>query len=225
MKILIVEDDLLIAEMLKEMLFELGYKKIFIAKNYNEAKQQLVLNNIDLAFLDINLTDLKSGIDVAKYITVEHKIPFVYLTSYSDPKTVKNATETLPESYLIKPFIKSDLFTTLEMVKARNQVKSDCFVKFKDGNDVIKIYERDLLYVQSEKNYLNVFTNNGRHVCRQSLDSFISNVKSNKFIRVHRSFAVNMSKVEKKEGQILVIGKFTIPISRNCRNDVQSFFL
>ena len=80
LNILIVEDELLIAEMLKEMLFDLGYINIHISKNYDEAKVKLSLHNdINLAFLDINLTDIKSGIDVAHHIKNEHKIPFVYI--------------------------------------------------------------------------------------------------------------------------------------------------
>ena len=111
LNILIVEDELLIAEMLKEMLLELDCNVIYVAKNYDQALEVLKNpNTINLAILDINLSETKSGFDVAKLINQEYKLPFIFLTSYSDKNTVKEAISLKPESYLIKPFTKTDLF-------------------------------------------------------------------------------------------------------------------
>jgi two-component SAPR family response regulator len=97
--ILIVEDDLLIAEMLKEMLLDLSYNVVKITKNYTQAVNELSVNNsIDLVFLDINLSDSKTGVDIAHQINNNSKVPFIYLTSYSDPKSIIEASATLPEA-------------------------------------------------------------------------------------------------------------------------------
>ena len=225
MTILIVEDELLIAEMLKEMLYDLGYNTVYVAKNYEQAQQQLALNtNIDLAFLDINLTNEKSGIDVAHHIKNTCKIPFIYLTSYSDPKTVKEATTTLPEAYLLKPFSKNDLFSTLEMVKAKYAVNSTQSIIIKEGNISIKLFLFEILYVKSVKNYLEVYTTSKRYVIRQSIENFMLELNTSKFMRVHRSFAVNIDKLDQVTSQELKIQDQIIPLSRNYKKDILSFF-
>ena len=112
-RILIVEDELLIAEMLREMLLELGYQVAGVAKDYPSAVPYLAhRNDIDLCFIDINLESGQSGFDLAKTIRENYFVPFVFLTSYSDRKTVTDAAAFGPEAYLVKPFSATDLLTT-----------------------------------------------------------------------------------------------------------------
>lgn len=225
MKILIVEDELLIAQMLKGMLFKLGYTKVYIAKNYAESKEQLILNkNIGLCFLDINLNDIKSGIDVAGELKNNFIIPFIYLTSYSDPKTVKEASETLPEAYLLKPFSQNTLFSTLEIFKAKNGNQSNNFFVIKDGTKRVKMKMNELLFAKSEKNYIDIYTTKKKYVLRQTIESFVLEVDSPKFIKAHRSFAVNINNIEKIEGSELLIQNHTIPLSRSYKKSILAFF-
>lgn len=86
--ILIVEDEVLIAQDLKEILEEVGYKRILKAKNYQEAIEKLHENKIGLALLDINLRGAKTGIDLAVALNDEFHVPFIFLTSYSDSDTI-----------------------------------------------------------------------------------------------------------------------------------------
>src|SRR5688572_25699223 len=96
--ILIVEDELLIAEMLRQMLIDLGYKVAGIAANYDQALRYLQEDiRIDLCFLDINLQGKHSGFDVARELRSRHTVPFVFLTSYSDRKTISEAASLQPE--------------------------------------------------------------------------------------------------------------------------------
>ncbi len=225
MNILIVEDELLIAQMLRGMLVKLGYKTIFIAKNYTEVKEQLALNdNIDLCFLDINLSEVKSGIDVAHELKNNFKIPFIYLTSYSDPKTVKEASETLPEAYLLKPFSQSTLFSTLEIFRVKNENKFNKSILIKDGITKIKVLLNDILFIKSEKNYIDVYTTGKKFVVRDTIDNFIVEVDSNKFIRSHRSYAVNINNIDKIVGSELFMQNHTIPLSRNYKKEVLTHF-
>lgn len=222
--ILIVEDDLLIAEMLKEMLLEQNHSISGIAKNYNEAIKILSSNNtIDVVFLDINLSSVKSGIDVAKYIKNNIGVPYIFLTSYSDQKTISEATSTAPESYLIKPFTEADLFSTLEVLKAK-QAYAEKSIMVKSGTSKIKLNCKEILFIKSEKNYLEIVSKMKRIITRMPLDGFIEELNSSNIIRVHRSYAVNTSKISEIKAQYVIIQDNEIPISRGYKKKVEIIF-
>jgi two-component system, LytTR family, response regulator len=218
LNILIIEDELLIAEMLKEMLLELDYKVAGIAKNYATAAG--ILKNkpdINFAVLDINLSETKTGLDVAQLINEQHKIPFIFLTSYSDKKTFKETIELKPEAYLIKPFSKMDLFTTVEIIKARN-IRTEKSVVIKDGHLNIKIKYNNILWLQSENIYVEIKTAEKTYLVRNSLDKFLEELNDDTFLRIHRSYAVNVNHVKAVNGQYVLINEEKIPLSRKFRD-------
>ncbi len=229
MQILIVEDELLIAEMLKEMLLELGHKVVAIAKNYELALSKLEeIPQINFCFIDINLKTEKSGLDVATFINENNKIPFAFLTSYSDKVTVANAMEFKPQAYLIKPFTEMDLFTTIELVKARQHTTQNVgaqeTILIKEGNKSIKINIEDITWVKSDNVYVEINTNSKKYLVRNSLAQFLEESNSNSIKRVHRTYAVNVKKIDAISGQILLIGSAKIPISRKHRDEVITSF-
>lgn len=228
-QILIVEDDLLIAEMLKEMLIELNYSVAGIAKNYAVATARLQTDkNINLCFLDINLEDAKSGMDVARDINEKYKIPFVFLTSYSDSKTIREAASLNPEAYLVKPFSSTDLITTIEIIAARrrNRVeneKNESFI-IKDGTQSIKINISDIKWLRSDNVYVEVVTAQKIYIVRSSLEKMLDEIKNVNFIRTHRSYAVNINHVKAVSGQYLHIDDEKIPVSRKLKDEIKSIF-
>lgn len=112
---LIVEDDFLIAEDIRDYLQELNYNVVDIAYNKEQALRYLEQYEIHLALLDINLGAKDDGIEIARHIRHTYDFPFIFLTSYSDQKTLNEAKTTQPQGYILKPFDKSDLFSTLEI--------------------------------------------------------------------------------------------------------------
>ena len=120
-KILIVEDEFVIAENLSLILQDLKYEVIGIASKYTNALEVLKTQLPDLVLIDIVLAGSKDGIDLAHEINLKYKIPFIFSTSHSDPLTVKKAKEANPNGYLLKPFNKANIFTTIEMALAGNQ--------------------------------------------------------------------------------------------------------
>lgn len=114
-KVLIVEDEIIIAEDMNQILDSLGYEVVGIAHKYSIAIEMLSQSKPDIILLDIMLGGSKTGIDLAHIINAQHKVPFVFLTSHADAATVKRAKEVKPRAYLVKPFNKEDLYTTLEV--------------------------------------------------------------------------------------------------------------
>ena len=113
--ILIVEDDFVIAKVLAESLQELGYQVAGIVSTGEEAVERAAKVHPDLVLMDIRLKGEMDGIEAGEQISGELHIPIVYLTAYSDERTVERAKITEPYGYLIKPFTDTELKTTLEM--------------------------------------------------------------------------------------------------------------
>ena len=114
-KVLIVEDELIVAEDLKEILLELGYRVTGIAKDIEEAKDILIKKVTDIVLLDIRLRDGDNGIDLARFIRKNYKLPIIFITSYSDKDTIKQAKQVKPDGYLVKPIEKGDIYSSIEI--------------------------------------------------------------------------------------------------------------
>jgi DNA-binding NarL/FixJ family response regulator len=115
-QILVVEDEALIAEDIKDICELEGYKVPYVCYNYKQAIDVMEKTHFDLALLDINLENTKSGIDIAQFIMAkEIPIPIIFLTSYSDKSTLHFAKSCKPIAYITKPFQKEQLISTIEI--------------------------------------------------------------------------------------------------------------
>jgi len=126
-RVLIVEDEPLIAEDISDFLGEIDFICAGIAYDSETALDMMVNRHPDIALLDINIEGSMDGIQVAEVINKKYNIPFVYLTSHSDKATLDKAKQTLPYGYIVKPFNEKDLLSTLEMALFRhaNENKSN----------------------------------------------------------------------------------------------------
>lgn len=114
-KVLIVEDEPLIAENIASQLNGSSFSVMHIAYDYDEAIHTLEKYIPDVAILDINLEDTHDGIDIANHIKRTCNIPFLFLTSYSDKATIDRVKATGPYAYLVKPFNQNTLLASLEI--------------------------------------------------------------------------------------------------------------
>jgi len=114
-KIMIVEDEPLIAEGIALHLKNSIFSVSAIAYDADEALQILQTKTPDIAILDINLEGGKDGIQIAEYINKACPMPFIYLTSYSDKAIMDRAKATSPSGFIVKPFNKNTLLASLEI--------------------------------------------------------------------------------------------------------------
>lgn len=114
-RILIVEDDVFIAQDIREHLENMDYQVVGIAYDAEEAQSFLAKKTLDLVLLDINLGDGPDGIKVAESIRDHYQLPFLFLTSYASKSVVDRAKLTRPMGYIVKPFDERDLFSSLEI--------------------------------------------------------------------------------------------------------------
>ncbi|MBC7884350.1 MAG: DNA-binding response regulator [Saprospiraceae bacterium] len=114
--LLIVEDDAIIAEDIKDICQNAGYQVVKTAFNAGQALLALKAFEIDLILLDIHLDDDLNGIDVALYVKENYpSIPYIFLTSYSDKLTLNQARKVFPSGYITKPFNKEQLLSTIDI--------------------------------------------------------------------------------------------------------------
>lgn len=114
-KILIVEDEPIVALDIKSAIEQCDFSVIDIVDNYDDALLSVKVNNPDIIFMDINLDNSKDGIEIAVEIKRKKDIPIIYLTAYSDDNTMQRAIETNPVSFIAKPFKREELKSSILM--------------------------------------------------------------------------------------------------------------
>jgi len=124
-KILIVEDEPLIAKNIGMYLNNNDYEVSAIAFDPEEALFQLKKQPPDLAILDINLESEMDGIDIAEHINRHNFIPVIYLTSYSDKDTIDRAKKTNPAGFIVKPFNEKTLYATIEIALSNHALQAN----------------------------------------------------------------------------------------------------
>ena len=217
--ILIAEDDVFISEHLKHIITEMGHNVCGIVDNENRAIEFLEKNKKpNLALLDIQMHGKDQGVLIAKRLN-SLEVPFVFVTSFSDKNTLKSAVREKPVGYIVKPFSDQEIIDCISEIL--NDLELD-FITIKHNKELRKIYVRDIIYIMSSNVYVEIFTTNNRYVCRLKLTEIQNELSDEKFIKVHRSYLVNKDYIQSLSKNNMEVGGFTIPISKNNRDLVES---
>lgn len=226
--ILIVEDEFINRIHIKKTLQSLGYPNVFEAGNASDALVILKEREIDFTILDINLeNNERDGVWIAKHINKNYKMPFIYLTAYITPDILGKAIKTLPYAYLVKPFNQSDLMTSIELAlhkfcKLAEGEEGTCIV-IKEKNHYKKIDTQDILYVESDGNYINLHTKESTHRCRSTIKNIINNFSESNFVQTHRGFVVNINKISKFYTSHVLVNEIKIPVSRKYAHQLANY--
>jgi len=124
-KILVVEDEVIVARNIEKRLISAGYNVAGIASSAEEAIELAALLKPDLVLMDIKLKGKMDGIDAANAIWSSYRLPIIYLSSYADEDTFQRAKKTEPFGYLIKPFELKELHRTVEMALYKNRINNE----------------------------------------------------------------------------------------------------
>lgn len=229
LKILVVEDEMIIANSICDSLEDLGYDVLEPEISYTEAITSIIENKPDLVFLDIQLSGKRTGIDIARYINEHIKIPFIFLSSNSDKSTVQEAKATNPATFLVKPFTQDELYVAVEVSLSNFQAnRSDTqppsgsqteALFIKQDKLFVKIKLDEILFIQSEHVYINIFTSTSEYLHRISLSDILLRLNRN-FARVHRSYLVNLTAIDSVDNDFIYIDKHTIPLGKSYKEEV-----
>lgn len=228
--ILIVEDEFTIALDIEQRLKKMGFNPIGIASDYNEASSLLLENSeIDLALLDINLGEGKSGIDLGKLILNKFDIPVVFLTAYSDDATFESAEEDKPMGYIIKPFKDADIKHAIHIALQRfnkkvepqnTGVKNTEILFVKDKGNITKVLIEDIVWIEAMDNYTIIHLKNGKRIVNLFLKDVLAMLDNRKFVRIHKSHAVAINKISSIEGNNLFVHGVQLQISRKYKKEL-----
>lgn len=227
-RILIAEDDFVVAKNLKFTLAERGYDILGICESGEELLQMLGQNPPDITIMDINLAGLLDGVEVTSLIKNKTNIPVLYLTSDRDQSTLERAKLTNPDGYLIKPFDDDELVSAIEIALHRHHLRlgyqkenslvseSHLFVKVKNRLEKVKFEE--VLYLEANDIYSKLVTGNNNYILSYSLKTLEEKLPDQQFMRVHRSYIVNVDHINAIEDNYILISGKNIPIGKTYRD-------
>jgi DNA-binding LytR/AlgR family response regulator len=219
-KIYLVEDEPLIAITIETALKKQGFVICGDADNVDDAIQEIEKQHPDLVLVDINLEGIKDGIDLALYLDSKN-IPYLYLTSQTDPETIARVKKTAPLGYIVKPFTETSLRSNIEIAwHSYTQSKSN-YIMVRSEGSTLKIKQNDILFLKAFDNYCYLITKNDKHLIPHTLKYVSEKLDAENFIKTHRSYIVNLDKISSIQTGHVVIGDQEIPLSVSNKNLVK----
>jgi DNA-binding LytR/AlgR family response regulator len=214
-----------------------GYEVCDVADNSIEALEIFQAQMPDITLMDINIRGKEDGVYTALKIQEIRQTPIIFLTALSDKPTVDRAKEANPSAYIIKPFNERELNVAIELAlhnfsrvntepvvpEAEQEfpesthyvLKERIFVKINSRFE--KILLNDILWIEADGNYSNIVTADQKYVLVSNLSSLHEKMAHPLFLRVHRSFIVNLQRIDSFEENRLFIRDKEIPISKSNR--------
>lgn len=240
-KLVILEDEFVVAEDIKSQLTENGYEVMRIFDNAEEAEQYILENPPDFILADIQLSGAMTGIELVGRIKLSLALPVIYITANSYSQTYQKAKATNPNAFLVKPFTPVNLLASIDLalynfskektppqIEKPNEVSMDfetlihrcLFVKSKGKHK--KICPNDILFVEAAGSYVNIQTLEERFTLTLNLGNFLKRNPIENILRVHRSYLVNMTKIDSFDESYLFIGGHKLPISESYKEEFMS---
>lgn len=213
--IYIVEDEPIIVIAINTVLKKAGYPILGDADNVEDAYKEISTLNPDLVVIDIALEGKKDGVDLALMLE-KLDLPYLFLTSQTDPLTINKVKKSNPLGYIVKPFTESSLKSNLELAWY-NYVKNIRYLVFKTSHEVHKIKQSDIWYLKAFDNYCYLYTKNDKHLIPKTLKYIYNELDKSLFIKTHRSYIVNAEKVTFIEKDIVHLDAIEIPLSKTYK--------
>ena len=214
LRILVVEDEVLVATDIEESLESLGYSVQNAVATGKAAIEEVEKNLPDVILMDIMLKGNMTGIEAANIIRQKHNVPIIYLTANADISTIEKAKVSLPYGYIIKPFTEKDLRTNIEIARfkfendIKSKVESDQFNQFfglgagakthlivegEKGFEKINPDEVYFIEKQDEKSVIHFVDN--EIASKSSIEEIGKLFASDNFFRVSELYIVNVDKI------------------------------
>ncbi|NQY30275.1 MAG: response regulator transcription factor [Flavobacteriaceae bacterium] len=227
-KCLLVDDEPLAIKLIENHISKIDTLEV-VAKCNNALKAFEILNTqeIDLMFLDIKMPSL-TGIDFLK--TLKNPPKTIFTTAYRDYAIESYDLEAV--DYLLKPITFERFFKAIDRLLRENKIVESTkkettqadYIIVKSGNKHHKIVMGDILYIESLKDYIKIHTIDDKHiVSKYKIGDIEQDLKESHFLRVHRSYIININKINAFTLSDIEVSSTEIPIGASYKDKVVSF--
>ncbi|SEP79241.1 LytR/AlgR family response regulator transcription factor [Neolewinella agarilytica] len=217
MKCIIIEDEVMARKSLEHLCAKVDtFEMVGVFEDANQAVETVDKGDIDLMFLDIELPGM-SGIEFLEQLPYLPQVVFTTSnTDYAFEAYQYDVTDFLKKPITLQRFLKA-----VEKIELREkELKAIAYasatheIYIKSDGRFIRLPFENILYFENTGDYVKVVTNKETHVIHGSLKSIDHRIKNPRFLKIHRSYIVNMDKIKDIEDNTLVVGSKVIPISR-----------
>lgn len=234
-KVVIVEDEFPIAEDIRLRLEQNGYEVLSVFDRAEVALPFILQHSADIVLADIKLLGKSDGITMVEQLQQQMKLPVIYITANSDKATYDRAKKTNPHAFLVKPFTTINLLSAIDLALynfstglspvdisrepvAINQNNDEQFIVnqclfIRTNGKHRKLLTENILYVEASGSYIHLQTLTERFTLSQNLSHFQKRTPLPNFVRIHRSYIVNLNKVDSFEESYVFIQNKKLPMS------------
>lgn len=228
LSILIVEDEQLYADLLEDMIAELGHRHLATLADGETALTYMEQQRPDLVLMDVHLAGALDGIEVADALQEKGPLPVIFITSQVDDYTYARAKATQPYAFLEKTARKRQLQRSIDLVIAQlhkpvtptSSVPEVLMIKVNQSLKRIVLHE--VLFIQAEDHYCTLHTATRTYSSRISLTELLRKLPGEQFVRTHRAYVVNLNAIVaiSTSDQTIEVGGHHIPLGRAFKAEV-----
>ena len=224
LRCLVVDDDQLWQSVLEDLVKKTEFLQLVkVCSNAQEAVQSLISDNVDILISDVEMPEM-TGVDLVKSL---NKKPEIIIISSHDKYAV-DAFDIDVCDFLLKPiqdygrFLKAILKAKTN-IESQNDIKPDKeSIFFKIDSSLVRFNFKDIIYFEAYGDYVKVATTEGKKVIYSTLKNVDQKLPIDKFIRIHRSYIVNVNHIANIEQNNLEINKEILPISNSYKDALKA---
>lgn len=220
LKIGIVEDDQLTAEMIKNTLSGYGYDSPPSVGTYLKAVKMIKKESPDLLLIDICLDGKRDGVDLGQTINKKYQVPFIFITSHTNKEVVERAKNVYPQAYLTKPFTAEELKCALEICLNNRVAHIDSFessknaIFLKDGHYFYKFKFEDIMYIEGDHSNSWIQTSEKKVAINLALNELMLKLDEQCFFKVSNNLIANIEFIQSVGSDYIIIDGNRIPASK-----------
>jgi DNA-binding LytR/AlgR family response regulator len=225
LKCMIVDDEPIARDILKKYID--SSPELVLVKscmNATEAYEGLYQHEVDLVFLDIQMPVI-TGVEFLR--SLRNPPLIIFTTAYQDYAV--EGFELNSVDYLLKPITYDRFYQAIQKAKeragskaTRKQLPEADYIFIKQDSRLVKINHNQILYIEAEKDFSTVFYDDKKLLAGMHLKMFEAMLPEEQFFRVHRSYIINLSKINSITGNIVELNKKEIPIGASYKNELIS---
>lgn len=228
-KVLIVEDKVLVASSIAATLEKYHLQVAGICRSGDQALSHVDKDRPDLILMDIELDGPLDGVATSELINRRLPVPIIYLSDYTDDRTVERAKKTFPANYLSKPFNEAELVRAIDIaftnynagIRTQAGILLGDHVFVRTNNQVYeKVAYSEIFYLKAGGSYCQIFTEDKTLTMSNSMNNIHRQLNHKDFMRVHRSFVVNVKKITSIEGRVIRLGKHRVQMNEESHREL-----